>query len=363
MLKTSLIISNVLALIGLLITAFSGYFDPRSYGIISLAGYVFPVMFIATLVLAIISAFVNWKIFAIPAAGLVLTFSQAMLYCPISIGSKHTSNSLKVISYNVYYWGYGDGSNKDLEPMRDKMGRANIVGYLSDSKADILCLQEASWRNELQEEIEDELYDKYKYHEATKDSNGVTSSWIFSKYRIIKSEEIKSGVKENRIGAYWLDIKGKETIVINAHLQISGLSIEQRNEFSDIVHANSETDMIKATSKGIVSTLLDTSKLRAQQADAIAAFIRLHEDTPIIVCGDFNDIPQSYTHHTIAADLKDCYKSGGLGPGFSFHKYGMRVRIDNILCSQHFTTQNCYVDDNITDSDHYPIVAIMEMKQ
>lgn len=361
-LKISFIVVNVLAALGLLLTAYAGIFDPRSFGYISLAGYGFPFMLIATLILAVISAFMGWKIFAIPASALALSFFQAMLYCPISINSKHTKNSIKVISYNTHYWGYGDGSTPVKEVARDKKGRANIVGYLSDSGADILCLQESSLKPELNEEIEDEIYDKYKYQECIKDSGG-TTSWIYSKYPIKRTESIKSGIAHDRMAAYWLDIKGKETIVINVHLQVSGLSIEERNNFSDIVHAKSETDMIKSASKSIMGKLLDSSKLRAIQADALAAFIRLHDDTPIILCGDFNDIPQSYTHHTIAENLTDCYKTGGLGPGFSFNKYAMRVRIDNILCSSHFKTQNCYVDNSITDSDHYPIVAILQLPQ
>lgn len=130
-----------------------------------------------------------------------------------------------------------------------------------------------------------------------------------------------------------------------------------------MVHGKNKPD--KQASKNIVKQLLTASRQRAPQAEAVATFIRSHHHgdggTPIIVCGDFNDIPQSYTHHAIAAQMTDCYQTTARGMGYSFSRYGMRVRIDNVLCTKDITPYNFRVDDSITASDHYPITGKVKL--
>ena len=65
---------------------------------------------------------------------------------------------------------------------------------------------------------------------------------------------------------------------------------------------------------------------------------------------------------TVSCDLTDCYAATGRGPGFSFNQQAFYVRIDNILCSNHFTPYNCKVDNKIKASDHYPIFCWLKKR-
>ena len=120
-------------------------------------------------------------------------------------------------------------------------------------------------------------------------------------------------------------------------------------------HGDIERDTVKKQTQYIAGKLANAAKLRAPQARAVANYIKSHPDYPIIVCGDFNDSPISYTHRTVADGLTDCYIETANGPGLSYNQKGFNVRIDNILCSSHFTPYNCRVDNKIHASDHYPI--------
>ena len=81
----------------------------------------------------------------------------------------------------------------------------------------------------------------------------------------------------------------------------------------------------------------------------------------IIVCGDFNDSPVSYTHHRIAScGLTDAFVAAGNGLGRSFNRDAIVVRIDNILHSKHWKAYRCEVDDSNKDSDHYPIACYLK---
>ena len=47
-------------------------------------------------------------------------------------------------------------------------------------------------------------------------------------------------------------------------------------------------------------------KRRAIQADELHAFIN-KQTKPVILCGDFNDLPNSYAVNTISKNMKDAF--------------------------------------------------------
>ena len=76
------------------------------------------------------------------------------------------------------------------------------------------------------------------------------------------------------------------------------------------------------------------------------------------MCGDFNDTPVSYAHHTIAsAGLTDAYAATGRGPGRSFNRAAIFVRIDHILMASRLRPYTCRIDNTFRHSDHYPAVC------
>ena len=108
--------------------------------------------------------------------------------------------------------------------------------------------------------------------------------------------------------------------------------------------------------------LAEASKIRAPQAGKVATYIRHHSHYPIIVCGDFNDNPLSYVHHTIAEGLTDCFVATGNWPGWTFNHNRIRVRIDHILCSKDIVPYQCRVDSKINVSDHHPVSCWLKIR-
>ncbi len=110
--------------------------------------------------------------------------------------------------------------------------------------------------------------------------------------------------------------------------------------------------------------LAQAVEIRAPQADSVANYIAKLKSrgASIIVCGDFNDHPLSYVHHTIAKDLTDCYVASGNGPGASYNHNLMLVRIDNILCSDDWEPYGATVDRKTAASDHYPIYCWLKKR-
>ncbi|MBP7497961.1 MAG: endonuclease/exonuclease/phosphatase family protein, partial [Bacteroidales bacterium] len=109
-------------------------------------------------------------------------------------------------------------------------------------------------------------------------------------------------------------------------------------------------------SRNIISRLKRAYIKRAAQVDIVNKHIAKCT-YPVIVCGDFNDTPLSYSYKSIikSKKLKDSYIEAGNGfsqtyAGTAFPSF----RIDYILHSSVFKTLN-YSRDKIYFSDHYPV--------
>ena len=113
-------------------------------------------------------------------------------------------------------------------------------------------------------------------------------------------------------------------------------------------------------SKNLIRRLKNAFKKRANQADIISAHIA-HCHYPVIVCGDFNDTPDSYAYKTISKGLKDAYCESGKGIGSTYNGKIPFLRIDFILHSPKFNAYNFKVNKDDL-SDHFPVTCLLELK-
>jgi endonuclease/exonuclease/phosphatase family metal-dependent hydrolase len=107
--------------------------------------------------------------------------------------------------------------------------------------------------------------------------------------------------------------------------------------------------------KNISVSLKRGFALRAQQAKKVKADIDL-SPYPVIVTGDFNDTPVSYTYHKIRKGLKDSFVDSGYGSGFTYKGNYPANRIDYILYDEVLEC-NYFEILKVRYSDHYPVSA------
>jgi len=345
--------ANVASVILMMAVGYSDHLSPEHFALLSTAGLFFPLFLFVNFCFLFFWLIVKARYAFIPFLGFLLCYVPIRKYMPLNICSEPPAGSIKVLSYNTLSLAEG---------VTDEDGVNPIVKYVRRQNADIVCLQEAVPTAYEWEQIDTLLRPLYPYIETINHPNGGNGLMVLSKFPILGKELIPYASKGNLSAAFRLSVKGKEVLLVNNHLETTGLSLEERRKFKNLVKGKLETDTAEQTSKLLIVKLAEATKKRAPEADAVANYLSRYKGKSIILCGDFNDSPISYAHRTIAQDLTDCFIESGNGLGISYHRSGFYVRIDNIMCSKDWKPYGCKVDSKIAVSDHYPMLCYLKMQ-
>ena len=96
-----------------------------------------------------------------------------------------------------------------------------------------------------------------------------------------------------------------------------------------------KSNNLNKASQKIISKLKQAYLLRAGQALQLEKHIS-ESPYPVILCGDFNDTPTSFTYHTLSKKLTDSFIESGKGIGRSYAGKMPSYRIDYIFHDNHF---------------------------
>jgi len=264
----------------------------------------------------------------------------------------------KVISYNVQQFGEQKKSQSSIAV------KTEIMNFLLDQNADIVCLQEYhSANNQLYKplkEIRDTIGSQSYYYESyfNPKYNQLSGLVTFSKYKAVNKGKLK--FRGSRTFAIYTDvIVNTDTIrVFNVHLA----SIKLKPADLDFV-VNPEADNsgdLKSHSSDIYNKLNQAYLLREKQLGYLIEKIKSTE-YQIILCGDFNDTPSSWIYKQLNQYLTDTFVKKGNGISRTYAGPLPFLRIDYILTGNKFKV-NGFTRHNLNKSDHYPISAIINQR-
>lgn len=345
--------ANIATVIVMFLVGFGDYINPSAHPYLANIGLSFPFFLIVNFLFLLFWLVFHSRNAWIPILGYLVCIVPLRIYFPINWRSSAPDGAIKVLSYNVLAFA----------PLTvDENGKYPVLEYIRSSDADIVCLQEALMDN-VRKETVDSALSHYQYRDTTSLTGPTASNAIaiYSRFPILSKERIMYESAGNGSVAYRLKIGQDTVIVINNHLESNHLSYHDRAQYKRMIKGM-EKDTVREESKKLIAKLGDALKIRCRQADAVADYIKKHQNESIILCGDFNDNPISYAHRTIAKRLNDCYVRSGCGPGLSYNEKGFNVRIDNIMCSSDWKSFNCRVDSKIDASDHYPIYCWLKKR-
>ena len=82
------------------------------------------------------------------------------------------------------------------------------------------------------------------------------------------------------------------------------------------------------------------------------------ETLPVVLVGDFNGTPDSWTYFQLSQGLQDAHRLVGSGWGGTYHSTRPFVRIDFVLLGPEFEPVTAFVANPYpSSSDHRPLVA------
>lgn len=359
--KSLFVLANVLIVVLLIASAYSDRVSPDTMLGFSYLGLAFPVLCVLNLCFVLYWLFLwEWRFLLIGLCSFLICWGPVKKYFPYHSRVKDIpqENVLKVLTYNVMGFAYKDHTKESPN---------KIIEYIANSGADIVCLQEYAVGKLDRFLTPKKVYqalDMYPYRSVIPiNSSGYLNVGIavFSKYPISNSRRIKYESEFNGSSVHELNVKGKKLTLINNHLESFKLTMEDRSRYTAFIK-NISTDTFDGIKGALEQKLGPAFKIRAKQAEAVAAEVARAKGDYVLVCGDFNDTPISYAHRTIQGPLVDSFAESGLGMGVTYNQNMFWFRIDNILHSKNMKSMNCTID-KIRYSDHYPLWCYLSMEE
>ncbi len=372
--KRFFVICNILVALAFLLGCYSAWFNPTHFWFVGF-------FTIASLyLLLVLVLFIFFWLFAKRVFMLISIMAIALAWQPIkqiikikpsdNFNVAKQANSLRLMSWNVDNFDF-------LAYKKDQTVKNSMLDLINKYNPDIACFQEMVAADSFVD-TNNEYYRKYPLYKLSDfDSalgfkNNFYSYYnkndfarqqhfgliIFSKYPIINKKTISIYPHDyNSIFQYVDIVKENDTVrVFNIHLQSLRFSTGDLKYIHD---ATSNTEIDLDQSKNIISKLKNGFIKRQKQSSIIKEEMS-QSPYPILLCGDFNDMPNSCAYCTIGKGLKNAFAEKGSGIGRTFSGISPTLRIDNIFVDSKFDVEQ-YTRIPKKLSDHFPIVTDIKL--
>ncbi len=349
---------SIFAMLGLCFSVLAAYVSPSKIWWLALFGLGFTPLFLLNLFFLIYWALQRRRRTQIVLAVIILSLIRlpSMYRFGSSAEIESTtpkSDTLKVMSFNVRLFNlYNWFHNTETRNM--------IFKFLKEESPDVICFQEfyssdkklAGYRND---DTLRKLLKAYSHIEYTLTLRN-TDHWgiaTYSKYPIIRKKSVHFQERGGNIFIYSDIVKGNDTIrVFNTHLESIRFKWEDYKFIENLGNDEVQQDELEGGKK-IMQRLKRAYQKRADQV--VVLHDTVHSSPyPVILCGDFNDTPASYTYSIMSDDLHDAYKISGTGTGTTYAGPFPNFRIDYIFHDKRLKSYN-YQTHHAELSDHYAI--------
>jgi endonuclease/exonuclease/phosphatase family metal-dependent hydrolase len=362
--KRGFIIANLVAVAVFSLACFAAYINPARFWYIAILGVGFPFIIAVQLFFVCFWLFFRSRWALLSLGFLLLSWSQLNVvwaWHPFAAFNKtKPANTLRIMQWNVARLGQMD--NKRIA----EYSRNGILKFLKESQADVLCMEEFLESNKPKEMEENIAYISnhlhYPYYYFARDhirkdnlyAHGVA---IFSRFPILDSSRIRfAGVDSSNPGESLIhadiEVKGQRIRIFATHLQ----SLKFEGDDFYVLHRIAKADDSAVTkSKSVLRKFHKAYKFRFGQADLVRAELD-KSPYPEILCGDFNDIPNSYSYYTIKGNRNDAFLKKGFGIGRTYSSLSPTLRIDYVMANKSLNIE-AYKTTKMYYSDHFPLLV------
>jgi endonuclease/exonuclease/phosphatase family metal-dependent hydrolase len=366
--QVSFVVATLFTVLFYLQACLLPFLEAGKHWFIALLGLVFPLLFFVLLFFLIYWLIKKSRWAILCGMALLLGWQQVSVMFGFNRQKKFDiakkAETLRVLSWNLSSWGETNRGKK-VNHMYD------MIDLIKKQDADVLCFQEylyyknLRYRDSINTVLKEAGYQyayfaKTNYTERFYTSAVLTAVVIMSKYPMVDTAKFIYNEEDFAEPLIYADIKKDNQIarVFTTHLQ----SLRFENNEYDALHVLKEPGMASINqSRSMLWKLRQGYKKRSAQAALLHQKIK-ESPYPVILCGDFNDVPNSYTYFTAKGSLQDAFLKKGSGFGRSFRFISPTLRIDYILADKKFKVQQ-FSKIEVGYSDHYAIMADLELAQ
>jgi Metal-dependent hydrolase len=327
------------------------FLTPSQFSIVSILGLLIVIILFINIFLTLYwaSKLKAWTFVSIAALLMFIPYISSMVQISFKTPPPFNDKDICVVTYNIHNF-------KGIGTMTENF--RYIAFALAEKDPDIVCFQEFAEDKDFNRDSMASFM-RLPYFAVGQNGNNSLDIAVFSRYPIISSES--QIYPDTHNGSMFCDIKVKGKIIrlFNCHLQTTNLNQSQR-ELQAIKHFYDPITFANAV-QNIYNTLQINSQKRAKQAEAVNKLIIATKE-PIIVCGDLNDTPSSYTYNQVQANLNDGFQDAGRGFGATYRYILNLLRIDYIFHSKQTLTCVNYITEDLDYSDHKPVFAFYKFK-
>lgn len=339
---------SIIVGVSLLLAYLATITSPKSISFIALFGLGYPIIIIVFLALTVIQLFFN-RWWALGMFTLIL-LGGTMHFRTFTLGNGDASKGakeVKIMSYNVHLF---DVYNPD-QKKADKT-RREIISFLKKENPDIVCFQEFYHQDQpstfpTKDTIlpllnYKDYQERYAHYQRGRKNYGIA---IFTRYPIVEKGEVNFNPEKatSNFAIYSDIVVLKDTIrVYNVHLQS--------------IHLETSSGTMEKIEK-----IKDNYPMRASQSEILTKHIE-KSPYPVVLCGDFNDTPMSYTYSQFGKTLIDAFRNCSVGIGKTYAGKIPAGRIDYIFHSETIGSNNFKVQKKAL-SDHYAISCNVFVKK
>lgn len=323
--------------------------NPAAFWPISTMGLIAPVLWFALLFFGCYWLWQRDKTVLLSLITLLLGWDMISGAFALSFGGPSAKDGLEIASLNGH--GFQHAAGEKRSAFYEEVG-----GYIKELNTDILLVQEfevkADRANLLVDRIQQTVNLNHKYYEPG------SPLVVFSRYPL-KNAQVN--YFSNRANGYlMIDVETPKGLVrlFNVHLQTNAIS-RLANEVT------SSGDLREKSTWQKVKTMFGrygrSNRVRTEQVAEILAAVK-KSPYPVVLAGDFNDVPTSYLYQQLRTELQDAHLAAGWGLGTTYQGLLPGLRIDYILPSYNLEV---YEFDRMycPFSDHRAVRAHISMPQ
>ena len=322
----------------------SVYLSPATFWLAGFLSLAIPFLLAFNVVLLVVYALRKRRLAIFPLLALVIGYPFMAASVAFHSPKEATSPTFSVLNYNVRVFNIythlhsADGDERSM------------LNWLANEDTDIKCLQEfynddsSSVFNTTRTLLKQGEYQGFVSPSLVNRIGAEFGLAIFSRFPILLQGEMAT--EEDSIQfAIYADIRTPADTVRVYNIHLRSMSIDE----------NALGDQGKYLS--IARKLKNGFTTRAQQVNRLLSHMQTSPH-PVIVCGDFNDIPYSYSYFSLRGQLTNAFEEAGRGFGFSYNGKLPFLRIDNQFFSDALRACRFTTYQDVDFSDHFPVKGV-----